>query len=132
MTLSRFFEIIAREWDKPREKLQKFEDKFEEEMIENVADLISLSENSVQWEKMTESFPMGMTNRIMAKLTEITAATNQTGAYPFEHKECWIFYESEYDIIRTMEGNEVLGDLPATIEDAKNATNIALNLGVPK
>jgi len=43
-----------------------------------------------------------------------------------------VFYEPEYEIVRTMEGNECLADLPATIQDAANAKNIAMRMGVPE
>jgi hypothetical protein len=48
------------------------------------------------------------------------------------HKECWIFYEPEYEILRSAPGNEALGDLPATATDAVNAKRIALRMGVPE
>ena len=53
-------------------------------------------------------------------------------AFPFVHKECWIFYEPEYEILRSAPGNEMLGDLPATSNDAVNAKRIALRMGIPE
>ena len=42
--------------------------------------------------------------------------TGNTGtkAFPFVHKECWIFYETDYSILRTAEGLEKFSDLPDT------------------
>ena len=84
-------------------------------MIDTVTDLIQLSEQEANWNELTSSFPMGVRNRIKMKLADLASATNVKGAFPFVHKECWVFYEPEYEILRTMEGNECLADLPATI-----------------
>jgi hypothetical protein len=46
------------------------------------------------------------------------------------HKECWVFYEAEYENLRTLPGNESLNDLPATVNDAANAKNIAKAMGI--
>ena len=46
------------------------------------------------------------------------------------HKECWIFYEPEYETLRSAPGNESFGDLPETITDVAEAKRIALGLGV--
>ena len=110
--------------------MQQYCDKFEDEFIYNVTDVIQLSEQEANWNKLTSSFPIGVTNRIKMKLTELATATNVQFAFPFVHKECWIFYEPAYETIRTMKGNECLTDLPATIEDAANAKIIAMCIGI--
>ena len=46
------------------------------------------------------------------------------------HKECWIFYEPEYERLRTVGGCERLGDLPATKDDKEKAKYIARCAGV--
>ena len=53
-------------------------------------------------------------------------------AFPFVHKECWIFYETDYSILRTAEGLEKFSDLPDTALDAEKAKKIAQRLGIPE
>ena len=31
--------------------------------------------------------------------------------YPFQHKMCWIFYQSDYSTLRDVTGNDGLGDI---------------------
>ena len=69
MSISALFDIIAREWKKDRAKLQQYVDKFDDEMIDNVTDLISLAEKENDWNELTSSFPMGVRNRIKMKLS---------------------------------------------------------------
>ena len=99
----------------------------EDNDISTVEDLDMLAADEGSWKEVTGSWSVGIKNRIMKKLSELKAAASKTGAagnlaFPFAHKECWIFYEPEYDKLRSVEGkNEKLGDLPATVDDAANA-----------
>ena len=51
-------------------------------------------------------------------------------AHPFEHKEAWIVYQSDYRIVKKATGYEWLADLPATERDAENAKKIAMSMGI--
>ena len=121
----------------PFAKLQQYLESLQDEMIINVNDLDTIVNDEKAWDEITSAWPKALPKRIEAKLVEIKAAEFENGdpdelEYPFIHKECWIFYESEYDSLRLAPGNEVLCDLPATATDAINAKRIALRMGIPE
>ena len=138
MSIKEFFEIVAKEWGKPLSKLQQYLESLEDEMIDTVKDLDLQVTDEKSWGEITASWPKALPKRIEAKLSEMKTAALEAGtgsgkeAYPFVHKECWIFYEPEYEILRSAPGNEMLGDLPATANDAVNAKRIALRMGIPE
>ena len=106
-------------------------------MVDTVMDLNLQVSDETAWAEITASWPKALPKRIEAKLAELNAqASEDSGsgkqAYPFVHKECWIFFEPEYEILRSAPGNEKLGDLPATTTDAADAKRIALRMGVPE
>ena len=110
-------------------------DILEEESIETVKDLNLQISDEKTWAEITASWPKALPKRIEAKLAELDAQAGESRgvgkqAYPFVHKECWIFYEPEYETLRSAPGNESLGDLPQTINDVAEAKRIALGLGV--
>ncbi len=87
----------------------------------NIDDLLILK--PVQLEGFNMS--IGALNRINIKIDEHRAFVLASGQKVFEtefvHKECWIFYEVDYEKLRTLKGCECLGDLTATSNDALKA-----------
>ena len=68
MTIPEFIAVVAKEWNKPVARLEQYQQKFEDEMIDTVKDLIELSYNESNWNEVCSSFPMGVKNRIKMKL----------------------------------------------------------------
>ena len=137
MTIEDFFTVVAKEWNKPLAKLQQYLESLQEEMIDTVKDLDLQVSDEKAWGEITASWPKALPKRIEAKLRELKEAAVESGsggknAFAFAHKECWIFYEPEYEILRSAPGNDKLGDLPATTTDAQNAKRIALRMGIPE
>ena len=135
MSIKGFFEILAEEWGKPLTKLEKQIKSLEDEDIITVKDLDHLVADEISWKEVTADWTVGLRNRVKIKLSDLKAAAGKAGnvvkqAYPFTHKECWIFHESDYKIVSTLPGLEKLGDLPNTKNDAVNAKRMALRMGI--
>ena len=79
----------------------------EHEYIHTIEDLKLCIEDQASWERITDSWPTGFKLRVQ---NELATAVEQ----PFVHKECWIFHQSDYSILRTGDGCENLVDLQST------------------
>ena len=110
--------------------MKRFVKQLEDDFVDNIDDLINLDAAQLDGYKI----PTGVYNRLKIKMKEhkafVLAAELMMFETEFVHKECWIFYEVEYDELRTLKGCECLGDLTATSNDASNAEIIAKSAGI--
>ena len=132
-SISGLMDQIAKEWGQPRSGLNKYVKHLQNQMVSTVPDLIALVNDEETWKEVTNDFPAGLRGRLKMKAEELAKDNSDGDAFPFVSKECWVFYQDDYSVVRGLGGgSEVLGDIVTAPDDAANAKKIAARFGVPE
>ena len=101
-SISGLFDTIAEEWGQPRSGLNKYVKQLQNQMVSTIPDLIALVNDEETWKEVTADFPAGLKNRLKMKAEELSKDKADGDAFPFVSKECWIFYQDDYSVVRSL------------------------------